>query len=61
MQLGVIHRVIYEPVGGAHRNHAETIKRLGTAQRSELEDLSGLTAEELPAGRWSFFMKLGSI
>lgn len=61
MQLGVIHKVIYEPVGGAHRNHAETIKRLGTALRSELQDLSSLTADELRADRWSFFMKLGSI
>ncbi|GEN98647.1 acetyl-coenzyme A carboxylase carboxyl transferase subunit alpha [Novosphingobium sediminis] len=61
MQLGVIHRVIYEPVGGAHRNHAETIKRLGTALRSELQDLTPLTADELRAERWSFFMKLGSV
>jgi len=61
MQLGVIHRVIYEPVGGAHRNHAETIKRLGTALRAELADLAPLTADELRAERWSFFMKLGSM
>ena len=61
MQIGVIHRVIYEPIGGAHRNHAETIKRLGTALRAELQDLTSLTAEELRADRWSFFMKLGSI
>ena len=61
MQLGVIHKVIYEPVGGAHRNHAETIKRLGTALRSELADLAPLTADELRAERWSFFMKLGSM
>jgi acetyl-CoA carboxylase carboxyl transferase subunit alpha len=61
IQLGVIHRIIYEPTGGAHRNHAETIKRLGTALRAELEDLTPLTAEELRAERWSFFMKLGSI
>lgn len=61
MQLGVIHKVIYEPVGGAHRNHAETIKRLGTALRSELQDLASMTADELRADRWSFFMKLGSI
>ncbi len=61
MQLGVIHRVIYEPVGGAHRNHAETIKRLGTALRAELQDLASMTADELRTDRWSFFMKLGSI
>ena len=61
MQLGVIHRVVYEPIGGAHRNHAETIKRLSTALRAELQDLTSLTAEELRADRWSFFMKLGSI
>jgi len=61
IQLGVIHRIIYEPTGGAHRNHAETIKRLGTALRAELDDLRSLTADELRAERWAFFLKLGAM
>jgi len=61
LQLGVIHRIVYEPTGGAHRGHAETIKRLGTALRSELDDLSSMDADELRNERWTFFMQLGSL
>lgn len=61
LQLGVIHRIVYEPVGGAHRNHSETIRRLGTALRAELDDLVALGSDELRAERWDFFMKLGEI
>ena len=61
LQLGVIHRIVYEPTGGAHRGHAETIKRLGTALRSELDDLTCMDAEELRSERWAFFMQLGSL
>ncbi|WP_298291336.1 acetyl-CoA carboxylase carboxyltransferase subunit alpha [Novosphingobium sp.] len=61
LQLGVIHRIVYEPVGGAHRNHAETIRRLGTALRSELDDLVPLGADELRNERWNFFMQLGEL
>lgn len=61
LQLGVIHRIVYEPNGGAHRNHAETIRRLGTALRSELDDLVPLGADDLRNDRWNFFMQLGEI
>ena len=61
LQLGVIHRIVYEPTGGAHRGHAETIKRLGTALRGELDDLTCMTAEELRHERWAFFMQIGSL
>lgn len=61
LQLGVIHRIVYEPAGGAHRNHAETIKRLANALRTELGDLATLNAEELRTERWNFFMQLGEL
>ena len=61
LQLGVIHRIVYEPAGGAHRNHAETIKRLANALRGELDDLAGMDAEELRTERWNFFMQLGAL
>jgi len=60
LQLGVIHRIVYEPTGGAHRNHADTIKRLAMALRSELDDLSAMDPEELRSERWTFFMQLGA-
>ncbi|MFM9935719.1 MAG: acetyl-CoA carboxylase carboxyl transferase subunit alpha, partial [Novosphingobium sp.] len=61
LQLGVIHRIVYEPTGGAHRNHAETIKRLAMALRTELDDLANMDAEEMRAERWDFFMQLGAL
>jgi len=61
LQLGVIHRIVYEPTGGAHRNHAETIKRLANALRAELDDLAGMDAQELRSERWNFFMQLGAL
>jgi acetyl-CoA carboxylase carboxyl transferase subunit alpha len=61
LQLGVIHRIVYEPAGGAHRNHAETIKRLAMALRTELDDLTTMNAEELRSERWEFFMQLGAL
>lgn len=61
LQIGVIHRIVYEPTGGAHRNHAETIKRLATALRTELDDLICMNADELRTERWDFFMQLGAV
>lgn len=58
-QLGVIDRIVYEPAGGAHRDHATTIKRVGTAINEELTALSALTGEELRAERRRKFLKMG--
>ena len=60
LRLGAIHRVVYEPPGGAHRNHAETIRRLALALDIELESLSGLSASEIRADRRAFFLQLGT-
>lgn len=59
LRLGVIHRIVYEPPGGAHRDHGETIKRLATALRSELDSLASLTRTDLRAERRAFFMRIG--
>jgi len=55
----VIHRIVYEPRGGAHRDHAETAKRLALALRAELDALSAMTPAELRAEREDFFLRLG--
>lgn len=57
LRLGLIHRIVYEPGGGAHRDHAETIKRLGLAIEGELEPLCGLSADVLRADRQAFFLR----
>lgn len=60
LRLGVIHRIIYEPAGGAQRSHAETISRLALALNAELGALDGLTPDELRADRRTFFLNLAS-
>jgi acetyl-CoA carboxylase carboxyl transferase subunit alpha len=59
LKLGVIHRIVYEPKGGAHRDPQETVKRLTLALRAELDALAGLTPAELRREREEFFLRLG--
>ena len=40
-QLGVIDRIVAEPVGGAHRDPAEAIEALGAAIGEELDAFAG--------------------
>ena len=59
LKLGVIHRIVYEPRGGAHRDPEEMVKRLTLALRAELATLSAMTADELRREREEFFLRLG--
>jgi acetyl-CoA carboxylase carboxyl transferase subunit alpha len=59
LKLGVIHRIVYEPRGGAHRDPAELVKRLTLALRSELDELAAMTSAELRREREDFFLRLG--
>ena len=61
LRLGVIHRIIYEPVGGAHRDHGEAIKRLSLALRTELDSLVCQSPHDLRTERNTFFDRLGSL
>ena len=58
-QLGVIERIVPEPVGGAHRAPDETIHSLGDALSEELQALSTKTGEELRAERRAKFLAIG--
>jgi acetyl-CoA carboxylase carboxyl transferase subunit alpha len=58
-QLGVIERVVAEPVGGAHRSPAATVAALGDAIEEELEALSRFSGEELRAQRRQKFLAIG--
>ncbi len=60
MRLKVIHRIVYEPKGGAHRDHAGAIKRLSLALQTELAKLTALAPEVLRSERRNFFMRQGS-
>ena len=61
LRAGVIHRIVYEPTGGAHRNHGEMINRLSLALAAELQTLTFMTPRQLQSERRTFFMQLGAI
>ncbi len=60
LKLGVIHRIVYEPKGGAHRDAGETVKRLALALKNELDALSVMSPDELRREREDFFVRLGA-
>jgi acetyl-CoA carboxylase carboxyl transferase subunit alpha len=58
-QLGVIDRIVPEPLGGAHRSPDEAVQSLGVALGEELRALSVKTGEELRAERRAKFLAIG--
>ncbi len=59
--LGVIDAIVPEPLGGAHRDHADAIRRLGDSIVSMLRDLAPLTADALRQDRRAKFLKMGRL
>jgi acetyl-CoA carboxylase carboxyl transferase subunit alpha len=55
----LIDRIIPEPLGGAHNNHAETANNLKTALKEELTRLTKLKTEKLLQTRFDKFAKMG--
>jgi acetyl-CoA carboxylase carboxyl transferase subunit alpha len=58
-QLGVIDRIVPEPVGGAHRDPAEAMASLGEAIGEELDALSGESGDALRAQRRAKYLSIG--
>jgi acetyl-CoA carboxylase carboxyl transferase subunit alpha len=58
-QLGVIERVVAEPLGGAHRDPAQAIASLGDAVGEELDALAALSADEVRAQRRAKYLAIG--
>jgi acetyl-CoA carboxylase carboxyl transferase subunit alpha len=58
-QLGVVDRIVPEPVGGAHRSPDEAVKLLGEAVGQELQAFSGKTGAEIRAERRAKFLTIG--
>jgi acetyl-CoA carboxylase carboxyl transferase subunit alpha len=58
VQLGIVERVVAEPVGGAHRQRGEAVKALGAALGEELDALAPLSREQLRSDRRSKFLKI---
>ncbi len=59
LALGVIDRIVPEPVGGAHRDPAATCAALGAALGEELDALAGKAVAALQDARAERFLKLG--
>ena len=57
--LGVIDRIISEPVGGAHRHPDDMIKTVGAAIVKELESFENVSSEDLISRRREKFLKIG--
>ena len=59
-KLGVIDRIVKEPLGGAQRGRKETIEAVGKAIEAMLRDLSGKKPATLVADRREKFLDMGS-
>jgi acetyl-CoA carboxylase carboxyl transferase subunit alpha len=57
--LGVIDRVIAEPIGGAHRDRAEVMNAVGNAIEDSLDELRGLDGSALRLKRRDKFLEMG--
>ncbi|MEJ0062191.1 MAG: acetyl-CoA carboxylase carboxyltransferase subunit alpha [Alphaproteobacteria bacterium] len=59
LQLGLIDRIITEPLGGAHRHAQETIAHAGDAIAAALAELQPLDSTALVAKRQAKFLDMG--
>lgn len=59
LKMGIVDRVIKEPLGGAHREPATAYKNLKAALTSELGELSRLDREALIEARYRKFRNMG--
>ena len=57
--LGLIDRVVEEPLGGAHRHPDEMARSLRLAVKTELDELSNLSVDELLERRYERLMQYG--
>jgi acetyl-CoA carboxylase carboxyl transferase subunit alpha len=57
--LGVIDRVVAEPIGGAHRDRAEVMTAVGNAIEDSLDQLRGLDGSTLRLKRRDKFLEMG--
>ncbi len=59
LRLGIIDRILDEPLGGAHRDHDATLQRVGDAIERALRDLRGLDGAALRTKRREKFLMMG--
>src|SRR5688572_601301 len=59
-ELGLIDKIVREPIGGAHRNPTQMAKRLKAVLLNELDALDQLSAEELLDRRYKRLRSYGA-
>jgi len=59
LEQGIIDRIIKEPLGGAHKNHAEAADNLKSALIEELDELIKIKPDKLVDNRIEKFGKMG--
>lgn len=59
LELGLIDRIVDEPLGAAHADPAEACRLVGEAIAAALDELAGLPADELLRRRYQRFRELG--
>jgi acetyl-CoA carboxylase carboxyl transferase subunit alpha len=57
--LGLIDKIVSEPLGGAHRDHPAMAQNLKKALQDALKQLSGLSTADLLATRYERLMSYG--
>jgi acetyl-CoA carboxylase carboxyl transferase subunit alpha len=58
-KLGVVDRIVPEPVGGAHRDAAAAVASLGKALGEEIDSLANLPAQDVRRLRRDKFLAIG--
>jgi len=58
-ELGLIDRIVEEPLGGAHRNYPEAIENLREAIASSLREVGALSTQQLLDRRYDRLMSYG--
>lgn len=60
-KLGVIDRIVPEPLGGAHRDPARTIEAIGKAVRESLSQMAGMPGDKIRRLRREKFLAIGRL
>ncbi|RMH18375.1 MAG: acetyl-CoA carboxylase carboxyltransferase subunit alpha [Acidobacteria bacterium] len=61
LRLGVIDGIVPEPSGGAHTDPAAACKAVGEVLEQALDELAGMSPDELVAQRYDRFRALGAV
>ncbi len=60
LQMGIVDRIVPEPPGGAHTDHAAMAQTLKAVLLRELDDLEAIPVEELLARRADRYRRIGA-